>query len=378
MLEIHINLPKKDNDIVSEIKNLPKIQPLKQVKSTPDDEGFSLTKLKKGKGKKKKDKKNKKKSELNFMMNGEIGEFDRPVDEFDEAASKLIDAEHFFDEEDEDEDLSIKIIDKQYGSYDKFKKNENTYYKEFSEELVLLYGLLQELNDFGKKLDDKVSEMEKSKTRGVSKYLNDLIESVLSSKQNKLNIIKEIANIKKTIIDLKIKADAKSKDDIKDNNSDYVAASFLKNIVKYGRNNFIQDAGSMSNSGGPENITDLMESIGNDEYSEEEIDDYNEDIEERLLNEENPFRSAEGNKYIEYENRDVSVKIRRNIDSGEWDFIAIDRDNQEIFDYPLPTKKAAGKVKFSDDGRYATDEKSRIYKVIELLSDEGNEEEDED
>ena len=50
--------------------------------------------------------------------------------------------------------------------------------------------------------------MRGQKVRGVNKYANDLAELVLTSKQNKLNILKEISSVKKSIADLKIKADA--------------------------------------------------------------------------------------------------------------------------------------------------------------------------
>ena len=62
--------------------------------------------------------------------------------------------------------------------------------------------------------------------------------------------------------------------------------------------------------------------------------------------------------------------IKKCVDTGDWEFIAVDKDNQEIVGFPLPSKESTGKMKFSEDGRYASDKYGRSYKVIEYFSDE--------
>ena len=220
-------------------------------------------------------------------------------------------------------------------------------------------------------MEKDLSSLKGSKVRGVSKYTNDLAELVLSSKQNKLNIIKEINSIKKTIADLTMKAEAKTKDGDNKNNPEYLASAYFKNVLMHGRSNFIDN---MTNQDLPNNYPDddyesMIDSIEKEDkrdiLSEEDI--YNKILMDRLEHIGNPYRSSAGTKYIEYENRGVKLFVKKCIDTGEWDFVAIDKNKQQIDDYPVPTKREAGRMKFSDDGEYATDSKGRIYNVIEYF-----------
>jgi len=373
-------MPIKKDSLISEIKTLRSTIPSPPKVKEPEEkeEVFTLSSLSKKKKDKKKKKKNKEFSDLEFMSAGEIGnvstnEDGSNDDDYDAtSAANLIDIDEIFREDSED-GIDDGIIDEQKKSYDKLKKEENPYKKEFAEELTLLYNLLDEVNKFGKRLDKKYEGLEASKTRGVSKYVNDLIMSILSSKQNKLSIIKEISSIKKTIADLKIKADGKTNAANAQGGatSEMIATTYLKNVLKYGRNNFVKEFGSRNNDDDDDEVDSLVEQIEkskDDGMSDIEMDRYSRLIEERLSSVENPFRSEEGSKYIEYENRGVRVVVKKWIDTGDWEFVALDKNNQQVFDYPLPRKKDIGRVKFSDDGRYATDERGRSYKVIEVVS----------
>ena len=119
------------------------------------------------------------------------------------------------------------------GSYNKFKEDENEFKKEFAEELTMLYDLLDEANKFNKKLTKKYDTIEGNKAKGTSKYVNDLIESVLSSTTNRLQIIKEINSLKKNIQELKIKADGKYAKMGGDGSLEDDANSFKNGIMKH-------------------------------------------------------------------------------------------------------------------------------------------------
>ena len=276
------------------------------------------------------------------------------------------------------DDENENIIKEQKKGYKKLKKNENEYKKEFAEELTLLYSLLDETSKFGKDLEKELSSIKGTKTRGISKYTNDLAELVLTTKQNKLNILKEITSVKKTIADLKIKVDAKSKDkEGGGNNPEHLASAYFKNILNHGRGNFIS---SLSNSSVSDDDNDgdtygsfieKME-IARKQSEESEEDKFNQFMIDRLNSMENPYRSEAGTKYIEYENFGVKLYVKKCIDTGEWEFIAIDKNGRQIYDYPLPSKRDAGRMKFSDDGAYATDSKGRIYNVKEYYLPEGS------
>jgi hypothetical protein len=124
-------------------------------------------------------------------------------------------------------------------SYDKYKEDENEYKKEFAEELAMLYDLLDEANKFNKKLNKKYDSIDGNKAKGTSKYLNDLIESMLSSTTTRLQIIKEINSLKKNIQELKIKSDSKYGKIGNDGTLEEDANSFFQNIMGVGRNNFV-------------------------------------------------------------------------------------------------------------------------------------------
>lgn len=260
------------------------------------------------------------------------------------------------------EEISEKLTRKGKRSYDKYKEDENEFKKEFAEELTMLYDLLDDANKFNKKLIKKYDSIDGSKAKGTSKYLNDLIASVLTSNTNKLQIIKEITNLKKTIQELKIKSDgkyAKTGDDSLESQ----ANSFFSNIMSVGRNNFISAL-----NGDDMQFVDVEYSSDTDiEYANTLPDVQNEihdRISERLMNEDS-LRSTEAEKYIIYENLQPEYKILRSAMDNTWEVIAVDKDGHRIHDYPVPSKKDLGRMKFSSDGNYATDAYGRSYKVIE-------------
>lgn len=355
--------------MIDKIESLKK--PIERTKIDTDtslsDDDIIFSKPKKPK--KKKEKKKPKRSLLE-----EASDFDIiDIDSDDEEDDVLLDIEEIIRER-EDGEIDEDIISEQKHGYKKLKKQDNAFKKEFAEELTLLYNLLDETGKFGKELEKELKSLKGSRARGVSKYTNDLAELVLSSKQNKLNILKEISSVKKTIADLKIKAEGKEKNKGDDNNPEKLASAYFKNILSSGRSNFINN---YTTSGDDDNEYDnmidrieMMKNTGNYVADEDKEDIFNKRLEERLM-EGNPYRSDEGTKYIEYENSGVKICVKKCIDTGEWEFIALDKHNQQIFDYPLPSKRSVGKMRFSEDGSYVTDERGIMYNVIEYyLPDE--------
>lgn len=374
-LEINIDLG-EEKDLISELKSLTANhkKKSKNFDLEEDSEPILISSLaKKKKDGKKKKKKKKLDLDLEFISSGKVGSPEEIKDDeetvFDD--DNLIDIDEILNRD--DDNIEDPIIDEQKKGYEKRKKDENIFKKEFAEEITLLYSLLDEVNKFSKELEKKYKAVEGSKTRGISKWTTELMNTILSAKSSKLQILKEISNIKKTIADLKIKQDGKKAVAEGEKSVDLLASQYFQNVLKYGRSKFVQEMGTVHDD--EDEIDDLVERIERNKmsYSPDELERIQNYIEERLETEGNPFRSEAGSKYIQYENRGVKICIKRCIDTGEWEFIAIDRDNQQVFDYPLPRKRDVGKVRFSDDGRYATDERGRTYKVIEYFSpDEEN------
>lgn len=354
---IDVDMGNGIDNIVDDINSL---KPAKMINDEPEEEPVIISDIIK-KSKKKK----KKKTLLSSLVPDDILEESEPDDDLLDSFEGLTTE---IDEDNED------IIEEQKKGYTKLKKQNNEYKKEFAEELTLLYSLLDETNKFSKEVEKKYKSIESQKVRGVSKYTNDLAQIVLNAKQNKLSILKEITSVKKTVADLTNKAESKTnKIDNMDTRSPEIAASaYFKNILMHGRSDFIkrmttEDEIPITN----DNINDTINNDDDDSYNDDDM--YYEAFENRLSNDNSGYRSDAGNKYIEYEHRGVVVYVKKCVDTGEWEFIAIDKYNEVVDDYPIPTKRNAGRMRFSDDGTYVTDEHGRMYKVIEYyLPDEND------
>lgn len=299
------------------------------------------------------------------------------------------------DDEEEDDTFVDRIVDPNRKSYQKLKKDKNKYKREVAEELTLLYDLLKETDKFSKRLTKKYEELDNGKSRSMSKYTVDLAEAVLSSKQSKLGIIREISNIKKTVADLKLKHEAQIAKFEKDNNKgdsvdqNLLASSYMQDILRYGRKNLLDDVeeagGSLSYTKSflepdyddddeddelreediPDDFTDIPDNVDPDDVLMEQRGDtmYDDIIEQRLAN--SGYRSAEGSAYIKYESREPKVLIRLNKDDS-YSFFAVDKDGDIIDDYPLPSNnRLVNPISFSQDRKYGTDNAGRTYKVIE-------------
>lgn len=365
--------PISRKNLISDIKELQKTSSRKSLEDSIDTPAFSIAKTEKKKQKKPK-KKNKVK-EPDFITFGGSGLSLDEVDYDDIANKELIDIEEIFYGNEEDDDLEYEIINKERNKYDKRKKDDNPFKKEFAEEMTLLYGIYDDVNKFSKEIESRYKQVSGAKVRGANKYAGDLTEAMLSAFNMKLSVTKEIVGLKKTQADLNFKREAKDKNNNAANSTEAIATQYFQNVLKHGRSDFINTMNSRSGGSGisdHDEFDDAISRIENEKmmYTDHENDEILDMIENRLETEGNPMRSAEGSAYIAYENRDVKPVIKRCIDTNEWDFIAVDRDGQVVNGYPLPNPEKIGKIKFSDDGRFATDERGRSYKVFEYYSDD--------
>ena len=261
-----------------------------------------------------------------------------------------------------EDDVTGDIARQGKRSYTKLKDGDNVLKKEFAEELTMLNDLLDEVNKFGKKLDKKYESMSGSKIKGVSKYTNDLIQSILTTKSTKLQIVKELTSLKKNILELQLKEGKRFAGEGEGDGAEYSANSYFKEIMRVGRNNFMDALND--NSPSIQTNNDTPEEI---EYANK-LSERNEMLDDHIAKrlEQETDRSDEANKYILYENLNVELKIKYNAVNDDWRIIAVGDNGNEVLDYPIPDKKDLGKVKFSADHKYATDKFGRSYKVIEI------------
>lgn len=298
--------------------------------------------------KKKKKKKKKKDSDVLELIRGETrayaiknGDEEQQVEDLEDLCEIL--------ENSDPEDFSTGII---RANKTTKKNSENEFRKEFNDDIALLYDLLESLKSLDNDLSVKFDQIAGKNVRGISKYVIDLAAQLLNCKSNQANVIRQITMIKESAEKLKI-SNEKNHPDNNGNNIEFTASAILNRIMSGGRKNFIDqlDSGSYSIS------SDIQPSY-DDEFADQ--------ITNGLSGVENE-QSEELNKYVKYQSLEPKIMIEKNIDSGDWRFIAMGKDEQEIDDYPLPEKDDLG-ITFTDDGEYGTDKYGRRYKVISTFS----------
>lgn len=370
---------------------------IREVSETPAD-GLLLTQMKKNsrskRNKKRQDERHNKKRKKTGPLGDDVeiytsdgfmtqGEFKKKIEQEDEF-DKMI--EFMFvdgDLVDPDEVDGEDIVRTQKNAYKDRAKDTNTFKKEFNEELTLLYEALQVATNMANGVEGQYTATAKSRTRGVSKYSNDLLNNYNSLLSTRLNIIKEITNIKKTAIDLKIKDDKNKQDDGGAAASVTQVASSYLNSFFGNRNGYLsslagQDGGANEtlNTGmiSDDHFDNVVSNVlANNEPSEVNTgiidqqrtnDIFDEFLNERLEDEGNPLRREGGTRNIETENQNVRVVVYRNSkDNSEWEFVAIDGEGKEVVDYDLPDVMHIGKMTFRE--KFASDERGRSYEIIE-------------
>ena len=228
-----------------------------------------------------------------------------------------------------------------YGNKKKKKKknkNEPTdYEKKFEPEAALLRSLLIDQNKFVDSLQKEYDFLKsnKSTSRGINKNITDLISNITNARNLSMQLIDKNTSLKKTIADLTMKERKElfgnSLDDV-ENLNDF-ASTYLKQMISERHQ--------------------LMAGTNSD-ISDYSIDEMASIVSDTLLNSEDAEeRSDETRKYLEYENRNVTVYVYMNpSDETDYDYVAIDENGDELDDYPLPFK---GKLTVNRSTNMATD-----------------------
>ena len=229
---------------------------------------------------------------------------------------------------------------------DKDKNKEVDYKKEFETEAALFRNLLRDQSAFTESLQKEYDYIKSSKasSRGVNKQLTDLIESITAARALSMQLVEKNVNIKKTIADLTLKQKKEMGALLGDNGdlTDFGAA-YLKNMIAE------------------------RQSIINMGSSDGTISDYTEDsmfdeISNILSEDESMQRPEEIDKYLKYENRNVSIYTCINKENTEdYDFIAKDEDGEIIDDYPLPIKT---RLSINNSTNIATDTYGKKYNIL--------------
>ena len=228
----------------------------------------------------------------------------------------------------------------------KKKKDKLTNYKkEFEPEMVLLRGLLVDQEKFVESLQKEYNFIKgnKSTSRGVTKSITDLINNITQARSLSMQLVDKHTSLKKTIADLEMK-ERKEKAGLLGEGDDLsnFASTYLKQMISE-RQQMLQGNGA----------------AGVSDYSPDEAGMFISDI---LSNDdETANRESEIDRYLEYENRNVTIYVVMNSkDEEEYEYVARDENGEEIPDYPLPFK---GKLTVNRSTNMATDIYGQRYPV---------------
>lgn len=319
--KVHNNLSKTTDDDI--LKGFLSINPMQ----LSINDSNSKKEKKKDKKKKKKKKKNKKDNEIRG---------------FEDL--------HLFD----NEKISPEEKKKQ-------KENDDFYEYRFRGSLKLLTNLMQEINISTKDARDYLEKMKSGKVKASPNSITNQTSCISTLLANKLSTIKEITAVNSKISELELKKAAaleksgKGKQDEEMNQKLLIDKMFDKILDS--------DATNI-----PE-INDSYDELLSDgsKESEEFIE---KSIDERIqeLEDSGELEFTETERAFKYEKDNVRVCVKKNINNNRWEFVALNEDGDELFDYPLPNKKSIGRMKFDMDELKATDSMKREYDIIPVDS----------
>lgn len=233
-------------------------------------------------------------------------------------------------------------------------KEQDEYDVMFDKEHSMYNEVLEGLNQRSKIINERIKSMTGGKrTFGVSKGLNDLIENANSIDTTKMNVIKNIADLKKTAFDMRMKQYKITPPEVEET-VDSIADKFYKQIVSGSSNDFIQSSmnqyslpGDSSNGG----MFNLSQGIPVEESGE----GYNYETDDDI--------DAYG--YIRNEDKNINVCVYRYPD-GTFTFVALDEEGNNVDDYELPDPDLASQLTTKPTSNYAYDIYNRKYRIVDI------------
>lgn len=239
------------------------------------------------------------------------------------------------------------IFDESFGKKKKHKNKTDAngkevidYNKQLEPELNMYRNLLKEQNMFTESLQKEYDLLKSSKsmTRGVNKSMSDLIANITSARALSMQLVDKNVSAKKIIAELNMKQSKDATAEGDGNMSDY-AASFLRQMIN--------ERGSVMGTGANDaSVT---------EYNDESFSDM---FESQVQDSDRP---DEIDRYLKYENRNVSIWIQMsNSDTENYEFVARDDNGDIIDDYPLPNKT---KLSINRSTNIATDTYGKKYSI---------------
>lgn len=235
------------------------------------------------------------------------------------------------------------------------KKKKKNLEAKFNPEIMALKKILKDADNAALDIKEILDRLKTSKARYVGKALTDLIAALNTANSTRASVVRDIANIKKSVVDLNLKVDKAhpKKDKDEDNDLEEHGINLFRTILGGKRSDMMEQA------------RDYFKTSNNSMDIDDDFDP-NDEIESRLEKEENPYREPQGTAYIKYETMRPQDVIMYN-SADDWYCDAVDGNGQRMpDDYPRLEPESLGNVTFNMDDMVASDEKGRRFKVIDL------------
>lgn len=304
------------------------------------------------------------------------------------------------------------------------RNDEEFYESRFNGSLIILRELLKQVNSQIVTSQSLQEYFKNANFRGSLKAMTDQGANISSLLGTKLQVIKEVNNVNKTVSDLELKRAKENKDNNKDAeaNEDYIINKIFSNVVNgdvdvsdlknNGKKKDKKDKDKKKKRRKPDYLDeeddddDIVEDFSNpddmynvikddqeteliedpqysDDDEDEDPDNYlNEDSDidddydpddddiDRLLDARIHKLEKKGEiKFNDveraYKDEDrVEIIVVKNPKTERWRFMAIDKyTGEEIYDYPLPIKNAMGRMKFDKETGIAKDMLNHTYRI---------------
>ena len=241
------------------------------------------------------------------------------------------------------------------------RDDEDEYEEMFKKERSMYNEVLSDIQKRSKIINTKIVSMSGKGAYGMSKNYVDLVQASAQLDNSKISVIDKLVNIKKSIVDLRMK-DRKLHPDTMEEDKDSIADSFYKQIIGGGNKQFLQNSLSPYSS---------MQKRDSDYHDSDEEDDIQfnvtQPINQQLGISEDEYGDYEIDKYgyIANEKKNVDIVVERYPD-GSMKFAALDENGDKVSNYELPNAILLQDLQIKPLSTYAHDKFDRKYKIIDV------------
>lgn len=248
--------------------------------------------------------------------------------------------------------------------YDSMYKKEHAMYAE----------ILRDVNAQTRSVAAKLKSMSDKKSGyGVSKYYSELIEQFNSLNNTKMNIVKNMADLKTKVEDFRLKR-IRVEGDVGEQTVDDLVDQYYKTIMNGGRAEFMSK--SLMSQSPYDSDRETYQTMLSDGYQNDSGQaprasfNITQPIPEEYIDAPNTsYDNTDVDKYnyIKNEYRQPEICVQR-WEDGTLGFIALDKDGLEVDDYALPGDDLLETLDIKPMSNFAYDKYGRKYSVIDIAT----------